>query len=187
MPDGSRIARVSVETPTEDGPEAIVAACIAVARSVRERVPADLAPDGLEAIGISSPGPLDPWAGVVVEPPNLGPRFVDVPLAAELEAALGLPAYLERDTNVAALAEQAYGAGRGIDDFIYLTVSTGVGGAVVTDGRLLLGPDGVAGELGHLVVDFGPDAAPCGCGGFGHVEAYASGRALARDAVAAVR
>jgi glucokinase len=135
-------------------------------------------------IGISSPGPVDPRAGSVVEPPNLGPGFRDVPLADAVEAALGLPTFLDRDTNVAALGEAAYGAGRGQYDFIYVTVSTGVGGSIVTDGRLFHGPDGMAGELGHVPVEL--DGPICGCGGRGHLEAVASGTALARDAREAV-
>ena len=131
------------------------------------------------AIGISSPGPINPWTGTIVSPPNLGPAFHGVPIAAELEQRIGLPAWLERDTNVAALGEMAYGAARGCEDFLYLTVSTGFGGAIVTGGRLVLGPDGTAGELGHLQVE--RDGPMCGCGGSGHVEALCSGRALARD------
>jgi glucokinase len=137
-------------------------------------------------VGISSPGPVDPRSGIVVEPPNLGADFREIPLADEIEEALGLPTFLDRDTNVAALGEAAFGAARGEPDFIYLTVSTGVGGAIVTDGRLLHGPDGMAGELGHVTVEL--DGPACGCGGIGHVEAVASGTGLARaarDAVAA--
>lgn len=123
---------------------------------------------------------MDPASGTVLEPPNLGRGFHDIPLAAELGAAFGLPAFLDRDTNVAALGERAFGAAVGCDDFIYLTVSTGVGGGVVTRGRLLRGADGLAGELGHVPVSM--DGPRCGCGGLGHVEAIASGTALARDA-----
>jgi len=140
--------------------------------------------DAIVGVGLSSPGPVDPRTGVVVEPPNLGPQFRDVPLARELGAAFGLPAFLDRDTNVAALGEHAFGAARGEDDFIYLTVSTGVGGAIVTGGQLLHGPDGLAGELGHVPVSL--DGPRCGCGGIGHVEAYASGAGLAKLAIAAV-
>jgi glucokinase len=88
--------------------------------------------------------------------------------------------FLDRDTNVAALGEQAFGAARGVDDFIYLTVSTGVGGAIVTGGEILHGPDGFAGELGHVPVEL--DGPRCGCGGIGHVESVSSGVALAREA-----
>ncbi|HEY5996867.1 MAG TPA: ROK family protein, partial [Candidatus Deferrimicrobiaceae bacterium] len=149
QPDGTRLARNDRPTPKEAGPAAVVAACIDAARQAREGVDAAVGRD-LAGIGLSSPGPVDPRTGVVVEPPNLGPTFRDVPLAAALADALGLPAFLDRDTNVAALGERAFGAARGFDDFIYLTVSTGVGGAIVTGGELLHGPDGLAGELGHV-------------------------------------
>jgi glucokinase len=127
---------------------------------------------------------LDPWSGIVTDAPNLGPHFGGTPLAPELERRVGLPAFLERDTNVASLAEMSYGAARGVADFLYLTVSTGFGGSIVTEGRILHGPDGMAGELGHLQVDL--EGPRCGCGGIGHAEAYCSGRAIAREARAAV-
>jgi glucokinase len=154
-----------------------------VARKAREGVPDDIASD-LAGIGLSSPGPVDPVGGVVLEPPNLGPEFRDIALADELEASHRLPAFLDRDTNVAALGERAFGAARDCDDFIYLTVSTGVGGSIVSGGRLFHGPDGLAGELGHVPVSL--DGPRCGCGGIGHVEAYAAGVSLAREARALV-
>jgi glucokinase len=178
-PDGTRLARNERPTPKDDGPAAVVQACIEAARRARADAPAEVAA-AIAGIGVSSPGPVDPARGVVVEPPNLGPKFRDVPLAASLAEAVGLPAFLDRDTNVAALGEHAFGAARDCDDFIYLTVSTGVGGAIMTGGRLLHGPDGFAGELGHVPV--GLDGPRCGCGGIGHVEAYAAGVSLAREA-----
>lgn len=182
--DGSRIARTEIETPIEDGPAAIVRACRELVAEARSRAPKDVA-DAVVGIGISSPGPVDPARGIVVEPPNLGPQFRNVLLAHDVSQGQdGLPAFLDRDTNIAALGEHAFGAARGVDDFIYLTVSTGVGGAVVVGGHLLAGPDGLAGELGHVPVSM--DGPRCGCGGIGHVEAYASGTALARDARALV-
>ncbi len=183
LPDGTRIARTERPTPTERGPEAIVAACIAVAREARAAAAPQVTTD-IAGIGLSSPGPVDPVRGVVVEPPNLGPEFRDIALAKALSDAEGLPAFLDRDTNVAALGEQAFGAAKGFDDFIYLTVSTGVGGAIVTGGEILHGPDGFAGELGHVVVEM--DGPRCGCGGLGHVEAIAAGVSLAREARALV-
>lgn len=120
---------------------------------------------------------------MILEPPNLGADFRDVALGAEVGSALGLATWLDRDTNVALLGEQAFGAARPESDAVYLTVSTGVGGAILSRGRLVHGPDGLAGELGHLTVDL--DGPRCGCGGRGHVEAIASGTALARDAKAA--
>jgi glucokinase len=179
QPDGSRLARNATDTPKQAGPAAVVRACREMLMATRDSAPQPVAAD-LAGIGISSPGPVDPTTGVVVEPPNLGPQFRDVPLGPEMSRALGLPAFLERDTNVAALGERAFGAARGFDDFIYLTVSTGIGGGVVTAGGLLRGADGLAGELGHVPVSL--DGPRCGCGGIGHVEAWASGTALARDA-----
>ena len=186
LPDGTRVARTERPTPTEEGPQAIVDACRAVAREARSAAAehgAQLAND-IAGIGLSSPGPVDPVRGLVVETPNLGPEFRDVPLAKAMSDSEGLPAFLDRDTNVAALGEHAFGAARGFDDFIYLTVSTGVGGSIVTGGEILHGPDGFAGELGHVVVEM--DGPRCGCGGPGHVEAIAAGVALAREARARV-
>lgn len=183
LPDGTRVARNDRATPVDGGPSAIVAACRDAARRARAEAPAAIA-GSIAGIGLSSPGPVDPAHGVVVEPPNLGPNFRDIHLAAALSEAEDLPAFLDRDTNVAALGERAFGAARDCDDFIYLTISTGVGGAIVAGGSLFHGPDGLAGELGHVPVSM--DGPRCGCGGVGHVEAYAAGVSLARQADALV-
>jgi len=151
--------------------------------AARDACVASLGTRSFAGIGISSPGPLDPVAGVILDPPNLGPTFHGTPLASLVGEALGLPTFLERDTQVAALAEGRFGAAAGCPDFLYVTISTGIGGAVFSDGRLLRGPDGTAGELGHLMVD--RDGAPCGCGARGHLEGIASGSGMARSARAA--
>ncbi|HEX5590784.1 MAG TPA: ROK family protein, partial [Candidatus Limnocylindrales bacterium] len=182
--DGQVLARRDGRTPGADGPDAVVAACIDHLRGVRRDAGPAVAAR-LGGAGLSAPGPVDPRAGTLVEPPNIGPGFRDVPFAAPIAAALGLPAALERDTHVAALAELAFGAARGCRDFLYLTVSTGFGGAIVIGGRLYGGPDGVAGELGHVVVDL--DGPPCACGGRGHIEAICSGSGIARLATEAAR
>jgi glucokinase len=173
---GERLERRAAATPVEGGEEAIFEACAETLCGVRSALPRAVR-DRLVAIGISSMGPVDPWRGLVVDPPNV-PAFRDSPLADEVERRVGLPAYLERDTNVAALAEHWLGAARGCTDFLYVTVSTGLGGAIVRDGCLVLGPDGTAGELGHitLIAEGGPR---CGCGGFGHLEGIAAGAGLA--------
>jgi glucokinase len=135
------------------------------------------------ALGISAPGPLDPFKGVLIDPPNLDRSLWGYPLADQLGNAIGQPAVLERDTQVAVLAEGDFGAGRGLTDYVYLTVSTGIGGGVVSGGRLLRGADGLANELGHMTVDLnGP---PCGCGAKGHLEAISSGTGIARAAMEA--
>jgi glucokinase len=133
---------------------------------------------GPVAVGVAAVGPLDARRGTLLGPPNLGPGYRDLNLATPLRHSFGLPVYLERDTNVAALGEHAYGAARGVDDFVYLTVSTGLGGAIFAGGRLYLGATGVAGELGHLPVML--DGPQCGCGGTGHLEALCSGTGIAR-------
>jgi glucokinase len=181
-PDGRLIARDDCLTPGADGPTAVLAACTERLRDLVGRLdPATRA--GLVGIGISAPGPVDPRTGILVEPPNIGPGFVNVPFAAPIEHALGLPARLERDTNVAALAEQAYGAAREARDFLYLTVSTGLGGAIVARGELYGGADGVAGEIGHLPVE--TDDVVCLCGTPGHLEGASSGSGIARQATTA--
>jgi glucokinase len=182
--DGRVLAARRARTPVEQGGAAIVAACIAALREVRDLHAGWPSAGPLAGIGISAPGPVDPFAGVVLDPPNLGATFHDTPLAPLVAEALGLPAVLDRDTQVAALAEGRFGAAAGCADYLYLTVSTGIGGAVVSGGRLLRGPDGTAGELGHLLVD--RHGAPCGCGVAGHLEGIASGSGVARSARGAV-
>lgn len=199
-PDGNIASRAEVPSATERGPAAVlkdaVALLLQVSAAGRHLAPvaatgaatsaARTASAGLPiAIGISAIGPVDPRAGVIVDPPNADPSFRDVPIVAELERRIGLPAFLDRDTNVALLGELMFGAARGVDDVVYLTVSTGIGGAVLAAGTLLHGPDGTAGELGHLLVDL--DGPPCGCGAHGHLEAIASGAGIARAAREAIR
>lgn len=177
LPDGTLAARADGATRSSDGPDAVVADLVDLLRSVRDAVPAATR-DALAGIGVCAPGPLDPVAGRLIDSPNLGPGFEGLPLAEPISAALGLPVALERDTVVALLGELAFGAARGTRDAVYITVSTGIGGAVLTGGRLLSGADGLAGEIGHMTVDL--DGPTCGCGGRGHLEAVASGIGLAR-------
>ena len=177
--------RRSEPTPSAAGPDAVVEACARALAQVAAAVALDeqAALRSVLGIGISAPGPVDPGRGVIIDPPNLGPTFRDVALGERVAAALGTSTFLDRDTQVAAMGEGAFGAARGCRDYLYVTVSTGIGGAVVSDGRLLRGPDGTAGELGHTLVDrSGP---LCGCGARGHLEAIASGVGITRAARAA--
>ena len=130
-------------------------------------------------IGVACPGPLDPFRGVVLNAPNI-PDWHHLPLRALLEEAFGVPVALDNDANLAALGEWRYGAGRGYHHLIYLTISTGIGGGIIVADRLLRGAHGLAGEMGHVTVV--PDGPPCGCGQRGHLEAVASGTAIARMA-----
>ena len=170
--------REVIPTMPDLGVEGILERMTVTARSVWAAAEAAGRPPP-SAIGVSSPGPLDPQRGIVHQPPNL-PGWDEVPLADRVSAALGgLPVALERDTYVAMLAEWRHGAAVGADHAIYVTVSTGIGGAIVVNGRLVDGPDSTAGEIGHLTVDL--DGPPDGEGAPGHVEGIASGAALARD------
>lgn len=160
-------------TRAEEGPEAVLARMVqAVERVLPPRR------EGLR-IGVGAPGPLDPFRGVVLEAPNL-PGWKEVPLRDHLAARFGCPVVIGNDANLAALGEWRHGAGKGSRHLVYLTVSTGIGGGVIVDGRLLLGARGLGAELGHVdVVEGGP---VCGCGQRGHLEALAAGPAIARRA-----
>ena len=134
------------------------------------------------AVGVGAPGPIDP-SGVLHDPPNL-PGWGSISITDRLGEALGIPVYAGNDANLAALGEHRFGAGQGVNDLVYLTVSTGIGGGIISGGRLLTGARGFAAELGHQTLV--PEGPICGCGQPGHLEALASGPAIARDAKAAL-
>lgn len=133
-------------------------------------------PGDLACVGVSVPGPFDRERGLLLRPPNL-PGWGDAPVRRVLSEALGLPVHLENDANAAALAEWRFGAGRGFDHVVYLTMSTGIGGGLILDGRLYRGRADGAGEVGHVPVEW--DGEPCACGMRGCLEAYAGGAAWA--------
>lgn len=129
----------------------------------------------VSGIGIGAAGRLDMRRGVVGFSPHTGIR--DVPLVETLEGAFGKEVVLLNDCVAAALAEKVIGAGKGIDDVVYVGIGTGIGGGIVSGGELLLGKDGNAHEIGHMTIDLEGKLA-CNCGGRGHWEAYTSGSAL---------
>lgn len=178
-PDGQVQARHAGPTPRADGRDAILDHCRELLRAARDE---HLATGGATpiAFGLTAPGPVDPRAGAFIDPPNMGSDFFGYPIAPMLGDALGLPWAMGKDTNVAILGERDFGAGEGSGDLVYLTISTGVGGAALLDGRPVVGPDLVAGELGHMTVDL--DGPRCSCGGVGHVESFASGTGIAARA-----
>lgn len=133
--------------------------------------------DGVRAIGIASPGPLDPHTGTILDTPNI-PEWVNFPLAAKLSQDFHVPVYVDNDANMAGLAEWQFGAGKGHEDIVYLTISTGIGGGVISQGCLLQGFRGMGGELGHMTIDL--EGPLCGCGQYGHIESFSSGPAIAR-------
>ena len=129
------------------------------------------------AMAAVAPGPVDPYEGVVVRAPNI-PEWLDLPLRRHLEDIFHIPVVIGNDANLAALGEWKFGAGKGHHHMMYFTVSTGIGGGVIADDRLVLGVRGLATELGHVVVL--PDGPACSCGQRGHLEAVAAGPAIAR-------
>ncbi len=133
----------------------------------------------IKAIGIGAPGPVLFKKGVILNPPNL-PGWRKVPLRKLIENEFGKKVILENDANAAALGEATFGVARGIKNFIYVTVSTGIGGGIVLDGKLYRGSSGGAGEFGHMIIK--TDGPRCTCGRRGCLEAMASGGAMARRA-----
>lgn len=169
---------------SEDGAATGMAAVLSAINSVSAKSASDPARRSISAIGICSPGPLDPASGVVINPPNL-PCWRNFPLAAQVSQACGLPVRLDNDANAAALAEALWGAGRGYANVFYACIGTGIGTGIVLDGRIYHGRTGAAGEGGHLSIDYrGPR---CRCGKQGCIEVLASGPAIAQRARARLR
>jgi len=133
--------------------------------------------DEIAAITVAAPGPLDPYEGIIFEAPNI-PSWCNLPLRKLIQDRFSVPVEIGNDANLAALAEWRFGAGKGHHHLVYITVSTGIGGGVIIDDRLLLGVRGLASELGHITVLAGGPL--CGCGGRGHVESLSSGPAISR-------
>jgi glucokinase len=168
---GQVLAETQRDTPADD---------VARTRELILEVIAELRRShDVHAVGVGAAGWFDASRSTVLYAPNLAWR--NEPLRAHLEASLDVPFVLENDANVAAWAEFEYGAARDADDSMaLLTVGTGIGGGIVLGGRLLTGAHGIAAELGHTLAVSGGH--PCGCGGQGCLEQYASGSALVRFA-----
>jgi glucokinase len=138
---------------------------------------------GAQHIGICAPGPLDPKAGIVLNPPNV-PCWRNFPLAGEISRHYGCTVKIDNDANAAALAEGLWGAGRGYKNVFYACIGTGVGTGILLDGKIFHGRTGAAAEGGHVTINLnGP---VCGCGKKGCIEALASGTAIASRARALV-
>ena len=174
--DGTVLGSGRVETFAEKGPQQ---ACERVAEAAHQLLAElKLKPVDFVAIGVASPGPLDIARGCVDGSPNL-PGWTGFSITDFLSNSFGgLPARIDNDCNAAALGEYRFGAGKGKKNVVYITVSTGIGGGAVIDGRLMRGSNGNAAELGHIPLTM--DGPLCGCGNPGCWEVYASGTAIAR-------
>ena len=174
--DGSILAEKKEPTRSHEGPQAVIARMIQMMRELVEQsrhAPA--------ALGIGVPGLVDVATGKTRFLPNLPTQWRNVSVGDQMETALGFPVRLLNDARTATLGEMVFGHGKAVSDLVFFTLGTGVGGGVVLDGRLRLGPLNAAGELGHQTVD--PHGLPCSCGNQGCLETVASGPALAAEGV----
>lgn len=179
--EGGMLARDHSVTPAAKGPEAVIQAIVESVRRALDQ--SGLTTSEIAAIGIGAPGLSNPETGILYTSPNL-PGWRDIPLKGVVEKEFGRRSFLINDANAAALGEFHFGAGQGTRQFIYITVSTGIGGGIVLDGKVFTGSTGVAGEVGHMTIDV--EGPPCNCGNRGCWEALASGTALAREARARI-
>lgn len=174
---GETLSRDYRATPVQEGPDGVVKAIVDSVDVVLRQ--AGIAITDIEAVGIGAPGISNPGTGTIITSPNL-PGWHDVPLRDMVAGKLDIKCFLVNDANAAALGEMSFGAGRGARNFIYVTLSTGIGGGIVVDGRVYSGSTGIAGEIGHMTID--DDGPLCNCGNKGCWEALASGRALEKKA-----
>ena len=172
--DARIVSHARFRTRTEAGPHAVIEDA---AREV-ERMASE-AGARVSAVGVGCGGPLDRVRGLILSPPNL-PGWDAFPIVSILEERLGAPVLLDNDANAAALGEQRHGAGRGLSDIVYMTISTGIGGGLIVNGEVVHGVSDGAGEFGHMTVL--PRGPLCGCGARGCLEALCSGTSIARRA-----
>jgi glucokinase len=174
-PSGEIVAKEQRATEFHGGGEHALGNVFACCDAVLERA----GRSEVAAIGISCGGPLDRTRGVILNPPNLG-GWINMPLTQRFRERYGAGAYLDNDANLAALGEARRGAGKDVATFVYFTISTGVGGGVILDGKLWHGANDNGGEVGHQVIV--PDGPLCGCGNRGCLEALVSGTSIGRRA-----
>ena len=173
--NGEVIGSDKIETLAKQGPEQAIQRVNLAAQSLLKKL--NIKTEELIGIGIASPGPLDIAKGCVDGSPNL-PGWTGYSIEDGLSSFFNLPARIDNDANAAALGEYKFGAGKNKKNMVYITVSTGIGGGVIVDGRLMRGANGNAAELGHLTLNINGPACPCGANGC--FEMYASGTAIAR-------
>lgn len=174
---GKILSRDRSTTPADRGPEAVIRAIVASSKHTIDQ--AGITAAELTAIGLGAPGLSNPETGVLFTSPNL-PDWQDVPLRDIIKKELGVKTFLINDANAAALGELYFGAATGATNFIYVTISTGIGGGIVIDRQIYTGASGLAGEIGHMTID--DDGPLCHCGNRGCWESLASGTALAQEA-----
>jgi len=181
--DGTIRHRCRVETEADAGADRVIEDITKAGKELIEGASSS-GSGAPTAVGAGVAGQIDSHAGIVRTTPNLE-GWDDVPLASRLEEAFGVPAAITNDLNAITLGEQAYGAGKGYDDLVVVFVGTGVGGGVITGGRLVEGAGGYGGEIGHTTLI--ADGRKCTCRSRGCLEAYVGGWAIAARARDAAR
>ena len=185
------VSRVALLTGEDTAPQRLIPRIFNAIQQALEEARTTL--DQVAGIGIAAPGPLDNRTGIVYAPPNM-PGWDRVPLrdifeqhfspASKVGDTSNLHIFVEHDANAAGLGEYLFGAGRGCSNIVYLTISTGIGGGVIVDGKIMEGANGTAGELGHMTID--RNGGRCRCGNYGCLEYLASGIAIAKYANEAI-
>jgi len=175
---GQVMAKEYHPTLADEGPQSVIDRILsAIDHLLRVR---NMGSSQLHSISIAAAGAIDLDQGVITISPNL-PGWHDIPLRDIVRKECGVNTFLINDANAAALGEHHFGAGRGVNNLIYLTVSTGIGGGIIINGELYSGPCGSAGEIGHMTIDI--NGLRCSCGNVGCLEMLASGTAVAREAI----
>lgn len=164
------------KTDPNDGPDELMARIYDVSRKALSKSGVETSDVVGICVGIA--GQVDTERGILVGTANLSRSVVDLEMARLLKEELGIPAIIRNDVQIAAAGENRFGAGKDVDDFVVVFVGTGIGGGIVRDGQIVKGAAGNAGELGHTTVD--ANGRICGCGGRGHLEAYASRTGMTR-------
>lgn len=167
---GEVIGTGKKRTSSSDGPDDLMKRIYSTIDNALKST--DTKANDLAGIGVGIAGQVDVERGLLVGTANLSRSVVDLPMAERLTDRYGVQAQIRNDVQIAAIGEARFGAGKGIDDFLCVFVGTGIGGAIVRGGNLVTGFSGNAGEIGHTTVQ--ADGRVCGCGGRGHLEAYAS-------------
>lgn len=178
--DGQVYGRVKVPTDRRQPELTLQSIIVAITATLRE---AGISSSHVNAIGLGIPGKVDVIRGICLLAVNLG--WHNMPVKQRLEEELEIPCFLENDVSVAALGESLYGAGQQLENFLYLSLGTGIAARMIIGGRLYRGTNGLAGEIGHAL--FAPDGPQCACGARGCLEALASGPALVKQAQEAVQ
>ncbi|MBL7107273.1 MAG: ROK family protein [Phycisphaerae bacterium] len=175
------IEKTSIVTNSESGPETVIENIVTVSLALVEQ--ANLRFENVAAIGVGVPGPTDYETGTIIKLPNM-PAFENLPLKKLLEEKCCKKVVIENDANAACWGEFTIGSGSDVKDMVFFTLGTGIGGGIISDGKMLRGTSFGAAELGHLIIF--PDGRKCACGQKGCVEAYASASNTAARALEAL-